>query len=359
MRYRAVAFDYDGTLARDGQVHELTRAALERLERSGLHAVLVTGRLLDDLEATCPCLHRFDRVVAENGGLLYRPQAQTVRTLGEAVPPALVDALRNRDVQLSVGRVVASTNEPHEATVRDTLRDLGLNRRLIRNKGALMLLPDGVHKGSGLLAALREIEVSPEDTVGVGDAENDLEFLDRCGRAVAVANALAEVRKVCDLTTPSEDGSGVVELVDALVADDLQRLAAGRAAGGWVLNQALPGDACRAWPRHIRSPRRETPTMFARVNTFQAPAERRDEIVRSLQQDFLPRIRQLDGYRGSFTLADQQWGRLLTVALYEDQQSMQAAAEAASALRGEVAQQLGLELISVEEYEVVVDDRQQ
>ncbi|MDP8971312.1 MAG: Cof-type HAD-IIB family hydrolase [Actinomycetota bacterium] len=232
MGYRAVAFDYDGTLARDGQVQGVTQAALERLQRSGIHVVLVTGRLLDDLRATCPCLDRFDRVVAENGGLLYRPAAQTVRTLGEAVPPALVDALRNRGVQLSVGRVVASTDEPHEATVRDTLRDLGLNRRLIRNKGAVMLLPDGVDKGSGLLAALREIGVSEGDTVGVGDAENDLDFLELCGRGAAVANALAEVREACDLITPGENGGGVIELVDALVADDLGRLAAGRARLG-------------------------------------------------------------------------------------------------------------------------------
>jgi HAD superfamily hydrolase (TIGR01484 family) len=46
MQYLALATDYDGTLAKDGQVSEQTIAALERAMASGRKLLLVTGRML-------------------------------------------------------------------------------------------------------------------------------------------------------------------------------------------------------------------------------------------------------------------------------------------------------------------------
>ena len=49
-------------------------AGLERLADSGRKLLLlVTGRKLDDLLKVLPQVELFDQVVAENGGLLYRP----------------------------------------------------------------------------------------------------------------------------------------------------------------------------------------------------------------------------------------------------------------------------------------------
>ena len=73
MRYLALACDYDGTLAHHGRVDEATLAALERLLATGRKLILVTGRELPDLLSVFPHLGLFERVVAENGALLYRP----------------------------------------------------------------------------------------------------------------------------------------------------------------------------------------------------------------------------------------------------------------------------------------------
>jgi hydroxymethylpyrimidine pyrophosphatase-like HAD family hydrolase len=40
-----------------------------------------------------------------------------------------------------------------------------------------MVLPSGVNKATGLMAALSELELSPHNVVAIGDAENDLPFL--------------------------------------------------------------------------------------------------------------------------------------------------------------------------------------
>ena len=50
---------------------------------------------------------------------------------------------------------------------------------MIFNKGAVMILPSGVNKATGLAAALEELGLSPHNVVGVGDAENDHAFLER------------------------------------------------------------------------------------------------------------------------------------------------------------------------------------
>jgi hydroxymethylpyrimidine pyrophosphatase-like HAD family hydrolase len=224
MRHRALCCDYDGTLARDGLVSDATVGALERLRASGRHLVLVTGRELEELQRIFPRLDLFASVVAENGALLYDPATREERALAEAPPPPFVTVLRERGVApLSVGRVIVATWEPHETTVLETIRDLGLELQVIFNKGAVMVLPSGVNKASGLTAALDALGIAPRAAVGIGDAENDHAFLKLCGCAVAVANALPSVKADADFVTVGCQGAGVQELIEEMLADDLAR----------------------------------------------------------------------------------------------------------------------------------------
>jgi hydroxymethylpyrimidine pyrophosphatase-like HAD family hydrolase len=87
-----------------------------------------------------------------------------------------------------------------------------------------MVLPSNVNKASGLLVALERLGVSSNQVVGVGDAENDHPFLEICGVAVAVDNALPALKERCDLVTLTDHGRGVEELIAMLLADGLQGL---------------------------------------------------------------------------------------------------------------------------------------
>ena len=181
MYFIALASDYDGTLAHDGRVARATLEALDRLTQSGRKLVLVTGRELEDLIRVFPKLELFDRVVAENGALLYRPASSEETPLAEAPPEAFVRELRRRSTQrVSAGRVIVSTWRPCETIAVEVIRDLGLELQVIFNKGAVMILPSGVNKATGLNAALLELGLSRHNVVGVGDAENDHAFLGMC-----------------------------------------------------------------------------------------------------------------------------------------------------------------------------------
>ena len=225
MRYLALACDYDGTIAHDGRMADTTVEAFVRLRNSGRKLVMVTGRELDDLMIVCPHLELFDRIVAENGALLYTPATREEKKLGERPPDDFINDLARRGVtSVSVGRVIVATWEPHETAVLEAIRDFGLELQVIFNKGAVMVLPSGINKSTGLAAALAELGLSPHNAVGIGDAENDHAFLSSCECAVAVANALPMLKEKADLVTKGDHGKGAEELIDRLLATDLREI---------------------------------------------------------------------------------------------------------------------------------------
>lgn len=214
----ALATDYDGTIAHDGVVDDVALAALLRLRAAGWRLVLVTGRELGDVRRLMPRLDVFDRVVAENGAVLHAPATGGVRVLATPPPSGLAPALAVAGVHpLQCGQVVMATWACHEARVLAVLATLGLPWRVMHNKGALMVLPLGVDKRSGTLAALRELDVAWASCVGLGDAENDLDLLAACGLPVAVANALPAVKRAAALVLRAERGAGIAELAERLL----------------------------------------------------------------------------------------------------------------------------------------------
>jgi hydroxymethylpyrimidine pyrophosphatase-like HAD family hydrolase len=227
MKYLLLATDYDGTIASQGQVDDATLAALERIKGSGRKLVLVTGRHLPEMKTVFPKLGLFDRVVVENGALLYRPETNKEKLLCEPPPESFLTLLRKSNVPLQVGRGIVATVEPHQDLVLNAIHELGLELHVIFNKGAVMILPSGVNKATGLRTALDELGISTHSVIGFGDAENDHAFLTICERSVAVGNALPSLKERADIVAKAAHGAGVAEVIDQLLADDLAAYDAG------------------------------------------------------------------------------------------------------------------------------------
>lgn len=225
MRYHVLATDYDGTLAHNGRVDAATIESLRKLLATGRRLVMVTGRELPDLMQTFPEIDLFEWIVAENGGLLYRPSTKEEIPLSAPPADSFLQALHALHVEpISVGRVIVATWEPHQNAVLEAIRDLGLELQVIFNKGAVMVLPAGINKASGLQAALKHMHISEHNVVGIGDAENDHAFLRLCEMSVAVSNALPAVKNTADLLTQGDHGRGVCQLIDGLVTNDMADL---------------------------------------------------------------------------------------------------------------------------------------
>jgi hydroxymethylpyrimidine pyrophosphatase-like HAD family hydrolase len=217
----ALATDYDGTLARDGRVEASVCDALERFKRTGRRLILVTGRELPSLERVFSATSLFDRIVAENGALLYDPVSKKERVLAPPPPAAFVELLRRRKVApLSLGRCIVATARSNDNVIEEAICELGLGLQTIFNIGSVMVLPIGMNKATGLGEALRDLDLSPANVVGVGDAENDQDLLAACGCKAAVANALPMVKAIADIQLAGEAGAGVIELLDWICRDD-------------------------------------------------------------------------------------------------------------------------------------------
>src|SRR5690606_27946630 len=252
MRYLVLCCDYDGTIAHNGRVDAPTIAALEKLRESGRRLVMVTGRRMDDLQTVFERLDLFECIVAENGAVLYFPARREERVLAEAPPARFVDALRARGVQpLELGRCIVATWEPHQEAALQAIHECGLDLQVIFNEGAVMILPAGVTKGSGLEAALNELNISMHNAVGVGDAENDHAFLRICECSAAVANALPAVKEKVDIQLDGDHGAGVAQLIEEMIADDLASREAALVRHDILLGVDERGEAVRLSPWRV------------------------------------------------------------------------------------------------------------
>ncbi|MBL8953464.1 MAG: HAD family phosphatase [Myxococcaceae bacterium] len=230
MSFRALAVDYDGTLAWHGEVDEPTLAALRKAKDAGLKLLMVTGREMPELRDVFPGHTIFDLIVGENGALLYEPVKEAYHLLAPKPPDRFFQMLTARGVKpISQGSVVVATWEPHQHTVLRTIHDLGLELDIIFNKGAVMVLPTGVNKGTGLHAAAKWLGIDASEVAGAGDAENDHSFAHATGFFAAVANAIPSLKERADWVTPSDHGAGVAELIDRLVSGELDRVTPRRA----------------------------------------------------------------------------------------------------------------------------------
>lgn len=78
----------------------------------------------------------------------------------------------------------------------------------------LELVPLGVDKAQSLAVLLKELGLSREEMIAVGDGYNDLTMIQFAGVGVAMANAQEPVRKAADYITRSNEEDGVAEVVE-------------------------------------------------------------------------------------------------------------------------------------------------
>lgn len=224
---RAIATDLDGTIAEDDVISVDALDAIKQARYQGLSVVLVTGRTLQALREQFPGLvDHFDAVVAENGAVLLA--AGRERPLAEPVSPALAQALSARGVPFRMGHVLLALSAAADEVVLEEIGRLGLDAALLRNRGELMVLPSGVSKGSGLLAALELLRVSRHNTIAIGDAENDHAMFECVELGVATANAVPALKDRADLVLAAPDGRGVAGLLNDFVLGRPPTLPPGR-----------------------------------------------------------------------------------------------------------------------------------
>lgn len=208
MKFGVLAMDYDGTIARDGVLDSDVRAAIAEVRSYGIKVLIVTGRILSELEQVAGDLHFVDGVVAENGAVLWFPNGHS-RLLGTSSSLGFLKELGRRKLQFKAGQSVVEFDAADAPQVLAIIRELELPLVLLFNRGRLMVLPQAVSKGAGLREALATLRLSVHNAVGIGDAENDHDLLASCELGVAVSWGSKLLQEVADEVLEGEGPSAV------------------------------------------------------------------------------------------------------------------------------------------------------
>jgi len=160
------ALDYDGTIARGDVLDPSVRKAIAAARTGGIVVLLVTGRILTELQRVAGDLHFVDGVIAENGAVMHFPESGRTSTLAPTVPDGFLVELRRRRIPFTAGQCLIDVDANEAPRLLDVIRTLELPLVLIFNGGRVMVAAQGVSKASGLRVAVETLRLSARNVGG-------------------------------------------------------------------------------------------------------------------------------------------------------------------------------------------------
>ena len=96
--------------------------------------------------------------------------------------------------------------------------------------------------------------------------------------------------------------------------------------------------------------------MHARVTTIQGSPDKMDDATSHIQEQTLPQLQKMEGFKGFIALGDRQSGKMLGVSFWESEEALRATDEAVSSVRSGAAEAADGIVAGVEQYEVLVNE---
>lgn len=269
MNYQLIALDMDGTLLNSH--HDITKECLKSMQKAlqrGKDVVIATGRSISEMKPYISLLEGIGLryMILESGAVVYDLLNQTIlfqkafcnndiekiykgyqkqdimaHIFADGKSYALskqmkcmddyqmgkyqemflenVDAIE--DVKMffdehkgHIEKVNLYHRSPseRESSIRE-FQDLDVAKIKVEIS-SLELTPKGVHKGLGLIHLCQTLHIPLEQTIMVGDSDNDLEILETAGLAIAMGNANENVKAIADDVVSDCEHHGVKEAID-------------------------------------------------------------------------------------------------------------------------------------------------
>ena len=262
---RLIAVDLDGTLLDSAhRLSERNRQALQQAIEGGVRVVIATGKtrfsargLIRELGIASPGVYlqgtltyyadgrvrrsvAMDRdtlrqviafakahgmdLLAYSGDRVFARRADAaadkLAEYGEPMPEA-VGAMENILHQTGdINKLILYGAESRIAPMRKRLsRQLGERVHLTRAnvRGVLEVLPANASKGAGVALVMKDLGITPENALAIGDGENDIEMLKTVGLGVAMGNAVPRLKAVADQIVASNNENGVAQAIEMFV----------------------------------------------------------------------------------------------------------------------------------------------
>jgi hydroxymethylpyrimidine pyrophosphatase-like HAD family hydrolase len=217
MYCRVIACDFDGTGATNGHPAPELYAALAAARLHGILTLLVTGRVLEDVQRACDEFSSFDAVVAENGAVVFLCSLERIIQIGSPPPEHFLGELRAQGVPFHTGNVIVGTWEQHTNKVLEVIRRFGIDAQLVFNRAAVMVLPSGINKEVGIRRALDELGRCERNLIAFGDAENDIPMFLDAEIGIAARGSVPAIAALADDSLSQPGGAGVALYVRRLL----------------------------------------------------------------------------------------------------------------------------------------------
>ncbi len=257
-----LATDMDGTLlTTDKRITQENLDAIDKFTKAGGIFTIATGRSLLSAQRYLDKLTIDVPLIVFNGGAIYDLKTEQriweynlpdsahecVKDVMEHFPTVGIEMLKGDDIfvpvmtqmihdhvvienlshiempleQIPTGciKVLFATDEK---TMDDLIEYIGnkdyKHLDFLRSaKEYYEILPPGVTKGSALVKLCEILDVDIENTIAVGDYNNDIQMIMNANLGVAVANAPQEVKDCADFVTVSNDENAIAAVIDKVL----------------------------------------------------------------------------------------------------------------------------------------------
>lgn len=271
-KYKLIAFDMDGTLLNSKK--EITPKTLEMIDKAfdcGKEVIFSSGRCVAELNPYIEQIPRMRYVNSSSGALVYDlKENKTIYSnsisienvkrimevakqedvmihllckdaivqisdyekmdyygMGVYVPlveqvamkvPDIFEYYRENEMPMQKVNLYHHTQEGRARTME---RLSGMDLMIAKAEaGSLETSAVGVTKGTGLTKLCEYLGISVEETIAVGDADNDIDVLKTAGLAVAMGNANDTVKGICDVVVSDCDHDGCAEVIEKYLINE-------------------------------------------------------------------------------------------------------------------------------------------
>lgn len=277
MKYKMIAMDMDGTLlTTDKQVSEKSKEVLRIATEAGIKLVVCTGRIFTSAWTFADLIGTEAPIIASNGAYIRekdRDEVIYMKTLPKDDIYKVVETAKkygfcpilfsadtifterviftakiyekqneslpeDRKVKIAVTNDLKKIiDENHEIILKvvvvsemDEIEKLNKLRNEIANivdasivasmPNNFEIMSKGISKGNAVKILGDIYGISSEETICIGDNENDISMIEYAGCGVAMANGAEALKSIADYVTDTNDNDGVAKAIQKLVLGD-------------------------------------------------------------------------------------------------------------------------------------------
>ena len=260
--YKLIAIDIDDTLLNNNiEITDRVRKAIEKAIKAGVKVVLCTGRTIKGAERFYDQLGLDTLFITAGGAEIY--DSDKKRVFEDEVDPALVKQIleyayergihaqvyidgeliykeRNKyselyegpyghpgtlvpnlmEIEIKTPKVLYVVDGDKADAIQQDVENMFTTLDVKRSKPIYIeFLTPGVSKGVALEFAAKYYSIDLKDTIAIGDSQIDAPMIEAAGLGVAVENAPDSLKKVADITCPSNEDDGVAYVIEKYILE--------------------------------------------------------------------------------------------------------------------------------------------